>query len=111
MTVVQISSVGYAYLAGAILSEVTATSLLPATHGFSRVLPSAAVVVGYGLSFFMLSRTLSYVPLSITYAIWAGIGTSLIAVVGVLALGEHMSVLKACGLLLVIGGVVLLNLA
>ena len=111
MSIVQISSVGYAYLAGAIVSEVTATSLLPATHGFSRVLPSAAVVVGYGLSFFLLARTLNYVPLSITYAIWAGIGTSLIAIVGVLALGEHMNLLKVCGLVLVIGGVVLLNIA
>jgi small multidrug resistance pump len=108
---VHISAAGWALLAGAVASEVTATSLLPRTHGFARPGWSAIVLGGYGLAFFFLSRSLTYVPLSVTYAIWSGVGTTIIAIVGVLALGESMSPAKAAGLALVVGGVVLLNLA
>lgn len=99
-------------LLGAILSEVVGTSALKATHGFTRVGPTAVVVVGYALSFYLLSLALKAgMQVSIGYALWAGIGTALIAVVGVVWLNEPMTAVKALGIALIIGGAVVLNLS
>jgi small multidrug resistance pump len=107
----QVPPIGWTFLAGAIATEITATSLLRATHQFTKPLPAAAVVVGYAASFYLLSRALKYVPLSVTYAIWSAVGTAAIAVISVLAFDERMTAVKVFGLALVVGGVVVLNLA
>jgi small multidrug resistance pump len=101
---------GYVLLAAAILSEVTGTVALKYTHGFSRVWPSLVVVVAYGASFLLMSLVLRTIPVSLTYAIWSGVGTALVALIGVLFLREPWSTLKLFGVLLIIGGVVALNL-
>lgn len=99
-------------LAGAIISEVTATSMLKFTNGFSRPAPSVVVAIGYILSFVLLSQALKlHMQVSIAYAIWSGVGTAAIAVVGVLLLDESLNVAKAVGIALVIIGVIVLNLA
>ena len=79
----------YLWLAAAILSEVFATSSLKASNGFTRGLPSLFVVVGYGAAFYFLSQTLKTIPVGIAYAIWSGVGTVLIAVVGLLLLATR----------------------
>ena len=66
---------GWTYLFLAILSEILASSALKASQGFSRFLPSLVVVGGYGLAFYFLSLSLKTVPLSLAYAVWAGVGT------------------------------------
>jgi small multidrug resistance pump len=101
---------GWLLLALAILSEVTGTVALRLSDGFTRLVPSAVVVVGYGLSFYLLSLTLRRLELGITYAVWAGVGTALVAVIGVIALGESLNALKVLGLALVVAGVLSLNL-
>jgi small multidrug resistance pump len=98
-------------LAAAILSEVAGTVALRFTDGFRRPLPTAIVAVGYALSFWFLSLTLRTFPLSLTYAIWAAVGTALVATVGVVALGEPITAVKLLGLVLVIAGVVALNVS
>ena len=65
---------GYFYLAIAIISEVAGTSALKASAQFTRLVPSLIVVVGYGLSFYMLTLVLKTLPLGITYALWSGLG-------------------------------------
>ncbi len=95
----------------AILSEVVATVALRWVDGFSRILPLVVVVAGYALSFWFLALALKHFELSLTYAVWAGAGTALIALIGVAMLGEPLSLLKAASLLMVIAGVVGLNLA
>lgn len=97
-------------LTGAILCEVIGTSALKASDGFSRLLPSLIVAVGYTCSFVLLSFTLKHMPVSVAYAIWAGLGTALIAFVGVVLLHEPMTAVKAIGIGLIIGGTVALNL-
>lgn len=97
-------------LAGAIMTEVVGTTALKLSEGFSRLLPSLIVVAGYGCSFVLLSFTLKHLPVSVAYAVWAGLGTALIAVVGVVALNEPMTVVKSIGIILIIGGTVALNL-
>ncbi|HEY9391241.1 MAG TPA: multidrug efflux SMR transporter [Mycobacteriales bacterium] len=98
-------------LMGAIVSEVAATVALRASNGFTRLAPLIVVGVGYGLSFFLMSLTLKRIALSTTYAVWSGVGTALVAMVGVFFLGESMNTTKMVGLVLVVGGVMLLNVA
>lgn len=101
---------GYVLLAAAILSEVTGTVALKYTHGFSRLWPSLLVLVAYGASFVLMSLVLRTFPVSLTYAIWSGVGTALVALIGVVFLREPWSALKLFGVVLIIGGVVALNL-
>ncbi len=96
-------------LAIAIASEVAATISLRYADGFSRPLPSAIVVLGYALSFWLLSLVLRDIPVGTTYAIWAGAGTAAIAVIGMAALGEPATALKVGSIALIILGVVGLN--
>ena len=98
-------------LMGAIVAEVTATVALRYSSGFTRLLPSLVVALGYGASFYLLAITLKRLSLSTTYAVWSGVGTALIALVGVVALEERLTAAKVLGLVLIIVGVVVLNLA
>jgi small multidrug resistance pump len=98
-------------LAAAIASEVTATSALKLVDGFSRLLPLAAVVIGYGLSFWLLSRVVQRLELGLVYAVWCGVGMSVVAVIGVLAYGESMTLLKLGGMAFITVGVIMLSFA
>jgi small multidrug resistance pump len=99
------------YLALAIASEVIATLALKASDGFSRPLPAAIVVVGYGLSFWLLALVLKHLSVGTTYAVWSAVGTAAIALVGILAYGEPAGALKLASLALIVLGVVGLNAA
>jgi small multidrug resistance pump len=96
-------------LAIAIASEVAATISLRYADGFSRPLPSTIVVLGYALSFWLLSLVLRDIPVGTTYAIWAGAGTAAIAVIGMALLGEPATALKVASIALIILGVIGLN--
>ncbi|MER7985741.1 multidrug efflux SMR transporter [Streptomyces noursei] len=100
----------YLTLAGAILSEILATTLMKYSHGFSKLWPSLGTALGYVLAFALLAQTLKTMSVGTAYAIWAGAGTALIAAIGMVFLGESTSALKILGVLLVIAGVVVLNL-
>jgi small multidrug resistance pump len=93
----------------AILLEVAATLALRESNGFTRVVPSLAVIAGYSTSFFLISLTLKDIPVSVTYAIWAGSGTALVAVAGFVAYGEPITTLKVAALVLIIVGVAYLG--
>jgi small multidrug resistance pump len=95
----------------AILSEVGATLALRVSDGFSRPIPSAIVVVGYGISFWLLALALKDIPVSLTYAIWSGVGTALVAIAGVVAFGETMNVMKFASLAIIVLGVAGLSAA
>lgn len=100
----------YLWLAGAILSEVIATSSLKASNGFTRLLPSALVVVGYGVAFYCLSQTLKTIPVGVAYAIWSGLGTVLIALVGLVFYKQRLDAAAMAGMGLIIAGVLVMNL-
>ncbi|MFD5162327.1 DMT family transporter [Streptomyces hawaiiensis] len=101
---------GYLLLAGAIAAEVAATTAMKYSEGFSRIGPSLLTLVGYLLSFGLLAQTLKTLSVGTAYAIWAGVGTAAIATIGIVFLGEGMTVAKAAGIALIILGVVVLNL-
>ena len=99
------------FLSIAIVAEVAGTVALKYTNGFTNLGPSALVVAGYGLSFWMLALVLRDLPIGLTYAVWAAVGTALIAAIGIVAFGEPATTLKLLSLGLIIAGVVGLNLA
>ncbi len=94
----------------AIMIEVGASALLPKAQGFTHPGWAAVVLAGYGISIWLLTLVVKQVPVSVAYAIWAGAGTALVAVVGLLFLGEPLSWVKALSLALIVAGVVGLNL-
>jgi small multidrug resistance pump len=98
-------------LSVAIVSEVAATVALRYSDGFTRPGPIAIVVVGYGISFWLLALVLRDMSIGATYAVWSAVGTALIAAIGVFAFGEPATALKLASLGLIIIGVVGLNMA
>ena len=100
----------YLALVAAIAAEVVGTSLLKATDGFSRLLPSLACLGAYGLSFFGLAAAVRTLPVGIVYATWSGLGTVAIVGVGAALLGEPVTAWTVVGVLLVVSGVTVLSL-
>jgi len=97
------------WLALAIGSEIIATVSLKLSNGFTRPLPSVVVVLGYAMSFYALSISLRTIPLGVVYAIWSGIGTAAVVVIGVFLFRETLDLVKVVGIGLIITGVVMLN--
>ena len=97
-------------LALAIVVEVAATAALPRTHGFSVPGWTVGVLGGYAFSIWLLAEIVETLPVSVTYAVWSGAGTALVAGIGVVALGENLDVVKVLGLVAIVVGVVLVNL-
>lgn len=91
--------------------EVVCTALLPKADGFTDPLWSAVVLGGYAVSIWLLTVVVRTVPVSVAYAIWSGVGTALVAVVGYVFLGEQLGWVKALSLAMIVVGVIGLNLA
>lgn len=99
------------YLAIAILAEVLGTSALKASEGFSRPLPSIVVVIGYGVSFFLLSLALRSIPVAVAYAIWSGVGQTFIVIVAWVLFRQTLNAGELAGMGLIITGVAVLSLS
>lgn len=95
----------------AIVVEVAATASLPRTDGLTNVAWTAFVLAGYALSIWLLARVVETVPVSVAYAVWSGAGTALVAAIGFFLLGEQMGPARLAGLVAIVLGVVLVNLA
>jgi len=94
----------------AVLSEVTATTALKFSEGFTKWIPSLTVVVGYGLSFYLLSLSLKELPLGTAYALWSGIGIVLTVIAGMLIWREPLGWARGVGIFLIMLGIVIVNL-
>lgn len=101
---------GYLTLAGAIAAEVAATTVMKYSDGFTRLWPTLLTALGYVVSFLLLAQTLKTVGIGTAYAIWSGAGTAAIALIGLALFGESLTLTKAAGIVLIVGGVVVLNL-
>ena len=95
----------------AIFTEVVGTLALRASDGLSKPGPAAVVVVGYGLSFWLMALALKQIPVGLTYAVWSGLGTALVAIGGVVAFGETMNAMKIASLMVIVAGVAGLSAA
>ena len=100
---------GYVYLSIAIIAEVIGTSALKASAGFTQAGPSLVVVAAYGAAFYCLSLVLRTIPIGIAYAIWAGMGIVLIALVGALFFRQIPDAPAIIGMALIVSGVVVIN--
>ncbi|MCD2467553.1 MULTISPECIES: multidrug efflux SMR transporter [unclassified Streptomyces] len=101
---------GYGLLAGAIAAEILATTSMKYSEGFSKLWPSLITGIGYVVAFALLAQALKTLQVGTAYAIWAGVGTAAVAAIGILFLGETLSLAKIAGIALIIAGVVVLNL-
>jgi small multidrug resistance pump len=99
----------YLYLAIAIVAEVIATSFLKSTEGFTRLLPSVVVVLGYVAAFYFLSLTLRTMSVGIVYAIWCGVGIILVALIAWLVFGQKLDLAAILGMALIVAGVAVIN--
>ena len=100
----------FVILLAAILAETIATASLKASAGFTRLLPSALSVAGYGLAFYLLSLTLRTIPVGIAYAIWSGVGIVLIGLIGWALFGQRPDAAGFIGIGLILAGVLVLQL-
>ena len=100
----------YLYLSLAILCEVIATTALKSSDEFSRFWPSLLVVLGYGFSFYSLSRCLKTMSISVAYAVWSGVGIVLITLAGFLVYKQKIDTPAVIGISLIVLGVCVIQL-
>jgi small multidrug resistance pump len=97
-------------LALTIACEVVATLATKASDGFTRPVPVAVALLGFGLTTLFLAKVLEVIPTSIAYTIWTGSGSALVVVFGVVIFGDALTVRGATGIVLVVAGIIILNL-
>ena len=93
----------------AIVSETIATTALKSSERFSRPWPSTIVVIGYGISFYLLAHTLRTIPVGVAYAVWSGIGIVLITLAGWLVHDQKLDLPAFLGIGLIVSGVLVMN--
>jgi small multidrug resistance pump len=98
------------YLLIAILTEVAGTTMMKVSQGLTKLIPAMLMFVLYAISFVFMALALKKIEVSTAYAIWSGLGTAVIAGIGIIAFRESFTFPKMMGLVLIIGGVILLNL-
>jgi small multidrug resistance pump len=101
----------WVYLIFAITLEVAGTTCMKLSQGFTRMVPAVLMAVCYGLSLSALTLALKKIDVSLAYAVWSGMGTALIASIGILWFKEPITTLKLISLALIILGVIGLNLS
>ena len=101
---------GYLYLAIAITAEVIAITSMKALDGFNKPLPLLLVVVGYAISFWMLSLVVKTIPVGVAYAVWAGLGIVLVSIAAVFLYQQRLDLPAMLGMGLIVAGVVVIQL-
>jgi small multidrug resistance pump len=99
------------FLVAAIFFEVAGTTFLKLSNGFSKLVPVIFMFIFYITSLLLLSLVLKKIEVGTAYAIWSGVGTATITLVGIVFFSESINILKIGGILLVIAGITVLNLA
>lgn len=100
----------YVYLCLAVLAETIGTTALQASEQFTRPFPSLIVVIAYASAFYLLSLTLSAMPVGIVYAIWSGLGIVFIACIGYIAFGQTLDLPALAGMAMILGGILVIHL-
>ncbi|MEH1929548.1 DMT family transporter [Nostoc sp.] len=97
------------YLIAAIVFEVSGTTCMKLSQGFTKIVPSVLIFVFYGLCFSFLTLALKKLEVSVAYSVWAGLGTILIAIIGIIWFRESASFIKLLSIALIIIGVIGIN--
>lgn len=101
---------GYLYLSIAIIAEVIGTNALKASQEFTKLGPSIIAIVGYGASLYLLSLVLKTIPVGIAYAIWSGVGITLITVTGAILFKQVPDIPAIIGMTMIMSGVAIINI-
>jgi small multidrug resistance pump len=100
----------YLFLVGAIVAEVIAALATRYSEGFTRLVPTVIAVVGVVGAYYLLSLTLKQgMGVGVAYGIWAAVGVTLVAAIGAVFLGDHLTWVQVAGIALVILGVLALE--
>lgn len=102
-------STAYALLALSIVSEVTGSTFLAKSDGFSKLIPTGITLVCFAIAFYLLSHVVKVIPLGMTYAIWSGVGIVLTALISVFILKQHLDIPAMIGIGFIIVGVIIMN--
>ncbi|MCC5647776.1 multidrug efflux SMR transporter [Nostoc sp. CHAB 5824] len=102
-------STSWIYLLAAILFEVSGTTCMKLSQGFTKIGPSILIVVFYVLCFTFLTLALKKLEVSVAYSVWAGLGTVLIAIIGIIWFRESATLIKLISIALIIMGVIGIN--
>lgn len=101
----------YLYLMLSILAEVAGTTCFRLSEGFAIIRWGVIAIALYGLSLSLLAQAMHKIPMSVSYPLWAGVGTALTVVVGMSFFDERLSLGQWFGLALAIGGAILLRVS
>lgn len=101
---------GYLYLAIAVTAEVIATTSMKSISGLSKPLPLMLVIVGYGISFWMLSLVVKTIPVGVAYAVWAGLGIVLVSIAATFIYQQRLDLPAMLGMGLIVAGVMVIQL-
>lgn len=94
----------------AVCLEIAGAISLRISEGFTVLLPTVIAIISFTLALYLVSQVMKKLPVSVAYPVWAGGGTAGVALLGVLALNEHISLMKILGIVIVIAGVMLINI-
>lgn len=100
----------YLFLFLAIISEITGTTFLKKSDGFTKLLPSAISIIGIILAFYFMSIVVKTMPVGTAYAIWAGVGIVFITIIGIFVYQQIPDTAAIIGMTLIVAGVVIINL-
>ncbi|MEM9970377.1 MAG: SMR family transporter [Pseudomonadota bacterium] len=100
----------FIYLTLAVLAETVGTTALQASQQFTRPVPSVIVIVAYSLAFYLLSLTLTVMPVGLVYAIWSGLGIVFIAIIGYVVFGQSLDAPAIAGIAMILGGILVIHL-
>tara|TARA_B100000029_G_C17020800_1_gene758496 strand:- start:174 stop:515 length:342 start_codon:yes stop_codon:yes gene_type:complete len=99
----------YIFLAFAIIFEITGTSFVKDTAGFTRWVPSAICLTTICFSYYLMSHAVNFIPIGITYATWSGLGIAAITIIGIIKYNQIPNIPTIIGLSLIIIGVIIVN--
>ena len=99
----------YLFLAFAIILEITGTSFVRDTEGFTKWIPSLICLITICFSYYLMSHVVSFVPVGITYATWSGLGIAAITIIGIFKYNQIPNFPTIVGLILIILGVIIVN--
>ncbi len=102
-------STSWIYLIAAILFEVSGTTCMKLSQGFTKIVPSIFIAVFYVLCFTFLTLALKKLEVSVAYSVWAGLGTVLIAIIGIVWFRESATLMKLISIALIVMGVIGIN--
>ncbi len=99
----------YIFLAFAIVLEITGTSIVKDTAGFTRWVPSIICLATICFSYYLMSHVVSFIPVGITYATWSGLGIAAITIIGIFKYNQIPNIPTIIGLVLITVGVIIVS--